>query len=393
VLRLKQRLGLFVDPFGRLASPLFDDKPKHRKLAREAARRSVVLLKNNGVLPLPKSGRKIALIGPLAEGPAHLNGPWVLFANPDYAVSIADGLRAALGELELTVVAGCEPEAAIPDGIEQAVAAAAQADVIILVLGEGEDMSGEAQSRTSIDIPAPQRALAEAVASVGKPVVTILKNGRALVLEGAVARSEAILVSWFLGAETGTALADILFGDYGPSGRLPVSFPQSAGQSPYHYDHRSTGRPAESGEPDEQFKARYRESANRAAYPFGHGLTYGDIAYQDLDVGAGRLAWSGSIEVSATIANRGAREATELVQLYIRDQAASITRPVRQLKAFRHVTLAPGASGHVMFELRREDLLFVGRDLGWTVEPGTFDVWIAPDAESGLHGLFELLPA
>ncbi|HEX8402690.1 MAG TPA: beta-glucosidase BglX [Allosphingosinicella sp.] len=395
VLRLKERLGLFDDPFGRLRSTVDqrDDKPAHRALAREAARRSVVLLKNDGVLPLSKSGQRIALIGPFGQGPAHLHGPWVLFARPDHAVSIADGMREALGvAADLSVVAGCGTEAPIPDGIEQAVAAAREADVIVLVVGEGEDMSGEAQSRVTIDIPGPQRMLAEAIAAVGKPVVTILKSGRALVLEGAIARSEAILAAWFLGTETGTALADILFGDHGPSGRLPVSFPQSSGQSPYHYDHRSTGRPTETHQPGEQFKARYREALNRAAYPFGHGLTYGDVVYEDLDLGTCTLPWSGSIEVGAVIRNRGEREATELVQLYIRDRAASITRPVRQLKAFRHVTLAPGASERIAFQLRREDLLFLGRDLGWTVEPGLFDLWIAPSSETGLHGTFELLP-
>jgi beta-glucosidase len=254
-------------------------------------------------------------------------------------------------------------------------------------------MSGEAQSRIDISVPAPQRALAEAVAAVGKPIVTVLKNGRALMLDGAVANSNAILVSWFLGAETGTALADILFGDFGPSGRLPISFPQAGGQSPYHYDHRPTGRPTETHQPGEEFKTRYREALNRAAYPFGHGLTYGDVVYEALDIGPGKLSWSGVIEVSATLRNRGARPSEELAQLYIRDEAASVTRPVRQLKAFRHVALAPGETKRVTFELRREDLLFVGRDLQWTVEPGHFDCWIAPSAETGLQGSFELLPA
>ena len=396
VLDLKQRLGLFDDPFARMAADRVekDDSPRYRPLARESARKSIVLLKNDGVLPLPKSGKKIALIGPFAKGPHHLNGPWVLFGRPDYAVSIEDGLRAALGAgATLDVVAGCEPEAATPGGIEQAVAAARDADIVVLAIGEGERMSGEAQSRTDVTIPEAQRAVAEAVAAVGKPIVTVLKNGRALVLDGAVANANAILVSWFLGVETGTALADILFGDFGPSGRLPISFPQAGGQSPYHYDHRPTGRPTETHQPGEEFKTRYRETLNRAAYPFGHGLTYGDIAYERLDVGGGKLSWSGILQVSATLRNRGRRESEELAQLYIRDKAASVTRPVRQLKAFRHVALAPGNSERITFELRREDLLFVGRDLQWTAEPGHFDVWIAPSAETGLQGSFELLPA
>ena len=396
VLDLKQRLGLFDDPFARMTPDRVEenDKPRYRPLARESARRSIVMLKNDGVLPLPKSGRKIALIGPFAKGPHHLNGPWVLFGRPEYAVSIEDGIRSALGAgASLDVIAGCEPEAGTPGGVEQAVAAARNADLVVLAIGEGERMSGEAQSRADISIPTPQRALAEAVAGVGKPMVTILKNGRALVLDGAVANSNAILVSWFLGAETGTGLADILFGDFGPSGRLPISFPQSGGQSPYHYDHRRTGRPTETNQPGEEFKARYREALNRAAYPFGHGLTYGDVAYEGLDVGGAKLSWSGALKISATLRNRGRRKAEELAQLYIRDKAASVTRPVRELKGFRHVALGPGESERVTFELRREDLLFVGRDLRWTVEPGSFDVWIAPSSETGLQGSFELLPA
>lgn len=395
VLALKHQLGLFDDPFNRLdaARAEKDDRPKHRPLARESARRSIVMLRNEGVLPLPKSGRKIALIGPFVGGPHHLNGPWVLFGAPKYCVSIEDGMRAAMGTpSELTVVKGCEENAAVPGGIEAAVAAAQAADIVVLVIGEGENMSGEAQSRTDIVIPAPQQALAEAVAATGKPVVVILKNGRALVLEGAVSRAPAILVSWFLGAETGNAVADILFGDHGPSGRLPVSFPQATGQSPYFYDHKSTGRPSPADRPDEPFKARYREALNRAAWPFGHGLTYGEIVYEELKVGSGgKLAWDGSITVSARITNKGRRAADELVQLYVRDPVASVTRPVRQLKDFRHVHLAPGASETVKFTLSRKDLLFVGPMLEWTVEPGAFDVWIAQSAETGLQGGFELV--
>jgi beta-glucosidase len=174
---------------------------------------------------------------------------------------------------------------------------------------------------------------------------------------------------------------------------LPVSFPHASGQSPYFYDHRSTGRPTVTHEQGEEFKTRYREFLNSAAYPFGHGLTYGEIVYEQLELGSDTLSWSGSLEVRVKLLNRGDREAVELVQLYIRDRAASVTRPVRELKAFRHVTLAPGKTGHVDFTLRREDLLFVGRDMEWTVEPGLFDLWIAPNAEAGLHATFELLGA
>jgi len=396
VLDLKQALGLFDDPYARMRPDVVEtnDQPRHRPLAREAARKSIVMLKNDGVLPLAKSGRKIALIGPFAQGPHDLNGPWVLFGKPDHAISPEQGLRQAMANAgDLVVVRGSEAEAPIAGGIEAAVAAARSADVVVLVIGEGERMSGEAQSRTDISIPEPQQALAEAVAAVGKPIVTLLKNGRALVLEGAVANSNAILVGWFLGTETGTAFADILFGDHGPSGRLPISFPQEGGQSPFYYDRKVTGRPPLTLKHGEEFKARYREVLNVAAFPFGHGLTYGDIAYEALETGNGKLEWDGSLTVSATVRNRGSREAVELVQLYIHDRTASITRPIRQLKGWKHVTLAPGASAKVEFTLSRDDLRFVGPDLEWIAEPGLFDVWIAPSAQSGLKGSFELLRA
>ena len=395
VLTIKRKLGLFDDPFGRLdpATCEADRKPRHRFLAREAARKSIVLLKNDGILPLPKSGFKIALIGPFADGLHDLNGPWVLFGDEIHAVSVEQGLRAALADAsELSVVRGCEAEVDIPGGIEDAVAAAKAADVVILAVGESERMSGEAQSRTDISIPAPQLALAEAVAAVGKPVVAVLKNGRALVLDGALARSDAIIVSWFLGVETGHALADILFGDHGPTGRLPISFPQRSGQAPFHYDRKATGRPPITLKQGEPFRTRYRDVLNVAAYPFGHGLTYGDIVYTELEVGDGRLQWDGSLTISVKVHNRGTREATELVQLYIRDCAASVTRPIRQLKDWKHVTLAPGASVKVEFTLRREDLMFVGAHHEWIAEPGLFHVWIAPSAEAGLQGAFNLEP-
>lgn len=395
VLKMKVALGLFDDPFNRMAPEHAEtsDQPAHRELARESARKSMVLLKNEGgLLPLPKSGRRIALIGPFAEGPEHLNGPWVLFGAPKYAVSIADGLRQAMADpAALTVVKGSEAEAPLPGGIEAAVAAARDADVVVMVVGEGERMSGEAQSRTDIVIPAPQQALIEAVAAVGKPMVMILKNGRALVLEGAAKAAEAILVGWFLGAETGTATADILFGDFGPSGRLPISFPHATGQSPFYYDRKVSGRPPLSLQHGEEFKTRYRETLNTAAYAFGFGLTYGEISYEGLAVGGGRLAWDGELKVAATVRNSGAREADELVQLYIHDRAASITRPIRQLKGFQRVVLKPGEAKRVEFVLSRKDLEFVGRDLKWIAEPGRFTVWIAPSAESGLEGEFELV--
>jgi beta-glucosidase len=395
VLAMKAMVGLFDNPFRRI-----DEKretarsmlPKTRALAREAGRKSIVLLKNDrDLLPLPRSGKRIALVGPFASGLHDLVGPWVVYGDDRKAVDLETGVRAAVADKASVIVApGSGVEEPLAGGIAQAVAAARQADVVILAIGEGANMSGEAQSRTEIVVPEPQQTLAEAVAAVGKPVVVVLKHGRALALQGAVANAQAILATWFLGTETGNAIADILFGAYGPSGRLPASFPRASGQEPYYYGHKSTGRPNPPG-PLEPYKAHFRGIPNSALYPFGHGLTYGKIAYVDLNV-ANRMAMNGEIVISAGIANHGTRAAEEVVQLYIHDRTASATRPVRELKAFRKIALAPGESKTVEFRLRAADLAFYGLQNRPVVEPGTFDVWVAPSAESdGVHGSFELV--
>jgi beta-glucosidase len=289
------------------------------------------------------------------------------------------------------VAEGSGVEEPLADGIEQAVAAARQADIVILAIGESANMSGEAQSRTEIVVPAPQQQLAEAVAATGKPIVVVLKHGRALALEGAVANAQAILATWFLGTETGNAIADVLFGAYSPSGRLPASFPLRSGQEPYYYAHKSTGRPNPPG-PLQPYKTHFRGIPNAALYPFGHGLTYGRIEYSAFSQSSPTLPMIGSIEIAATITNRGARPVEEVAQLYVHDQVASITQPVRELKAFRKIGLAPGESQVVRFTLRSIDLRFIGPDGRWIAEPGKFDVWIAPSAESdGVHGTFDLI--
>ena len=223
--------------------------------------------------------------------------------------------------------------------------------------------------------------------------MVLLKNGRALALEGAVANAPALMVTWFRGSETGSALADLLCGRSAPSARLPVSFPQASGQEPFYYARKTTGRPNGPGEL-EPYKAHYRGVRNAALFPFGHGLTYGRIAYSGLDLGGGRLAWDGEITLRATLTNSGRRSADEVAQLYVRDLAASVTQPTRLLKAFRRVALASGGSQQVSFTLRRTDLQFLGVDLRPTVEPGDFRVWIAPSAEAeGVSGVFTLEPA
>lgn len=394
VLKLKKALGLFDNPYRSLdeqreAADL--GRPEHRALAREAARRSIVLLRNqNDVLPLKKTS-KIALIGPFAEDRHHLHGPWTLFANEQEAVTLADGIAAALGDPTLLqIVQGSNIETPIVGGIEAAVDAAKQADVVLLAIGEPHEMSGEAQSRTDIVVPEAQMRLAEAVAATGKPIVVLLKNGRALALEGAVRNADAILVTWFLGSETGNAVADVLFGDYNPSGRLPVSFPYASGQQPYFYNHKRTGRPYIEGQPRE-FKARYREAPNDALYPFGYGLSYSKFKYEPITLSSETLSWDGSITVSTRITNVSDRAGEEVPQLYIHDRVASLTRPVRELKGFRKIKLEPGESTEVSFTITRRDLEFVGPDLKWIAEPGVFDVWIAPSSAAGTSKSFRLV--
>jgi beta-glucosidase len=396
VLKLKAQLGLFDDPFRRIDPRRERQRvrtPAHLAVARDAARRSIVLLRNEGeLLPLPRAGKRIALIGPFIQGQRELIGPWNVYGSDAEAVDLLTGMRALVADPALvTAVDGSGIEAPIPGGIDAAVAAARAADIVVLALGEGQGMSGEAQSRTEIVIPAPQMALAEAVAATGKPLVVLLRHGRALALEGVVRDAPAILATWFLGSMSGPATADVLFGIEGPSARLPVSFPYASGQQPYHYAHKPTGRPNPPG-PRQDYKAHYREAPNAALFPFGHGLTYGRISYAELDLGSGTLAPGGTLSVSALIRNEGRHPAVEVVQLYVRDLAASITRPVRELKAFQRVALAPGASQRVRFTLRREDLLFIGRALTPTVEPGSFRLWIAPSAQAdGVSGTFALL--
>ncbi|UPG94672.1 glycoside hydrolase family 3 N-terminal domain-containing protein [Luteibacter aegosomatissinici] len=393
VLAVKDAIGLFDNPYRSLDAAVEADRSKdaaHAELARDAARRSIVMLKNDGALPLKKAGQKIALIGPFGADVDNLEGCWTLFGDKNRHVNIETGLRDALADVSsLEVVAGSGFEDAIEGGIEAAVAAAKRADVVLLAIGEPQTYSGEAQARTQIIVPPAQQALAEAVAAAGTPVVVLLKNGRALALTGAVREANAILVTWFLGSQTGPAIADVVFGDYNPSGRLPVSFPQDSGQEPYFYNHPRTGRPELADQPP-AFKARYREVTFEALYPFGHGLSYTTFDYTPPVVKA-QVGWNETIVVTATVTNSGAVTGEEVVQLYVHDRVASRVRPVRELKAFRKILLAPGASEEVSFELERRDLAFTHRDgRTFEAEPGTFDVWITRSSTQGESASFVL---
>ena len=396
ILRLKQAIGLFDNPYRSLDPAREADQShiaEHDALARDAARRSVVLLKNDGdLLPLKKQGQKIALIGPFVQDRDNIEGCWTLFGDKSRYVTLESGMRAAIGDAAaLDVVAGCALEAPVEGGIEAAVAAARLADVVVLAVGEPQRYSGEAQSRVEITLPPAQQALAEAVAATGTPMVVLLRNGRALALQGAVRDAQAIAVTWYLGTQNGHALADILFGDYSPSARLPVSFPQASGQQPYFYNHPRSGRPELPGM--SEFKSRWREVPNAALYAFGHGLGYARFAYASPRLSAPQLDWDGELLIRTSVRNVSAVAGEEVVQLYVHDRVASRVRPVRELKAFRKIALAAGESTEVEFRLDRQQLAFTGVDGQYSAEPGLFDIWVSASSVSGEAVSFELLGA
>lgn len=399
VLSLKEAIGLFDNPYRSLdpkAEASRTATPAMRALSREAGGRSIVLLKNDrALLPLPKAGKRLSLIGPFADDLENVLGAWGgFFADRRLNVDLATGLRAQMADPNgLIVERGCEVETTIAGGFERAVAAAQASDIVLLAIGESQDMTGEAKSRTDIRIPAVQQRLAEAIAATGKPVVVLLRHGRAIALEGVVRDAPAILATWFLGSEMGNAVADVLFGAVNPSGRLPVSFPIDSGQEPFFYNGRTTGRPAPADPNGQEYKARWRSIRNDALYPFGFGLTYTSFAVTDVALSTTRLGWSDTLRITAKVRNIGQVHGEHVVQLYIRDRVASRTRPVRELKDFQRVSLAPGAEREVKFELKRENLMFVGDNDYWLAEPGVFDVWIANSSVDGLGASFELLAA
>lgn len=395
VLWVKEQIGLFDNPYRSLDPAGEADRsylPAHEALAREAARRSIVLLKNQGaVLPLKKTGQKIALIGPFVRDTENIEGCWTLFGDRSRYVTLEAGVRAALGEhAQLIVEDGCGLEGPIEGGIQAAVAAAHASDVVVLAIGEPQSYSGEAQSRIQIVVPPAHQALAEALAATGKPLVVLLRNGRALALHGAVRRAAAIVVTWYLGSQTGHGVADVLFGDYNPAGHLPVSFPQDSGQQPLFYNRTRTGRPELPHV--REFKSRWREISAEALYPFGHGLSYTTFEYGAPQLSTPHLGWDDTLTVTATVTNTGQIAGETVAQLYVHDRVASRVRPVRELKGFNKIALLAGESAQVSFQLDRSLLAFTGIDLLCTAEPGLFDVWITDSSANGTPVQFELCP-
>lgn len=378
-LRVKARLGLFERPYADENAAAAAPDAAARAAAKDAAVRSFVLLKNDGgVLPFKKSVKTLAVIGPLAQDHAATIGSWTGDGKPAETTTVLAGLRALLPGAEVVFSTGCEVAGASDAGFAEAVAAARKADAVVLVLGEAGDMSGEAASRAFIDLPGRQVDLAKAVLAEGRPTAVVLLNGRPLALSELAARAPAILEAWQPGTEGGSAVAAVLFGDASPGGKLPITFPRTLGQVPLYYNHKNTGRPLVESD---RYTTKYLDVPNTPLFRFGHGLSYTTVRLSGLTVSPAK---AGRYAVSVDAENTGARAGEEVVQLYLRRRAASVTRPVAELKGFARVALRPGQKRRVSFELGDAELGFHGLDMRFAVEPGDYEVMAGTDSAPGL---------
>ena len=398
ILRVKFAMGLFERPYADESRAARETlTPETRALARTAAEASFVLLKNEGdLLPLEPSAR-VALIGPLADSADDMLGEWAVRGRKEDVVTLRTAMAARLGD-RLRYAKGTEIEGEGEAGFPAALDAARESDVVVMALGESRFMSGESFSRTRLDLPGDQLKLLQAVVALGKPVVLVGFSGRPLALPWEAAHVPAMLAAWFPGVEAGPALDRVLFGDAAPSGRLTATWPRAVGQEPIYYDRLNTGRPAPTDAPDQRFRSSYLDERLSPLFPFGHGLTYTRFAYaaptiltkrvRARDLASGRA----TIEVEATVANAGLRAGVETVQLYVNQTGTSVARPVRELKGFQRVALAPGESRRIRFTLTGEDLAFTGLAMRRGVEPGRLTVWVAPDAQGGEKASLEVEP-
>ncbi|HET9438671.1 MAG TPA: glycoside hydrolase family 3 N-terminal domain-containing protein [Longimicrobiales bacterium] len=378
VLRAKYRLGLFHDPYR------YNDEQRQRTLtlhadhmafARDIARRSIVLLKNErNVLPLAKNLGSIVVIGSLATDTRSALGNWSAAGREPDVVSALDGIRRAVSPSTKVIYAkGAVVEGNDTTGFAEALTAARAADVIIAIVGENQDMSAEARNRTSLELPGTQLLLLQRLQTLDKPLVAVLSNGRPLAIPWLAANVPAILESWFLGVQTGPALADVLFGDYNPSGKLPVTFPHNVGQVPIYYNHKNTGRPPLESD---RYTSKYIDAPWTPQYVFGHGLSYTTFGYSAPRLSRDSMGTTDTLTVEVSVTNTGTRSGTEIVQLYLRDDVASVTRPVRALRGFRKVQLDAGAATTVRFTLTPDDLALLDAQLEPVVEAGTFTVFV-----------------
>lgn len=380
ILYKKFELGLFDDPYKfsdyKRETKVMNDK-QHTLIARTVATQSVVLLKNEqNTLPIDAGVKKIALIGPLVKAKADLASTWTVYADTAGMTSVYEGLSRKYGKkVQLSYAKGCELNDTVTTGFKQAVSVAQDADVVVMVLGEAGDMTGEAKSKVNIGLPGQQEALFNAIKATGKKVVVVLMAGRPMVFNAIAEKADAIVYAFWLGAEAGNALADVLSGAYNPSGKLPMTFPRSVGQIPLFYNHANTGRPV-TKEGDVTYKSGYIDSKNSPQYAFGHGLSYTTFDYKDLKTDQEVLPKGQSLKVSFTLTNTGAVKGEEVVQLYLQDKVASVARPVKELKDFAKVMLNPGESKIISFVISPEKLAFYKTGAGWITEPGAFKLML-----------------
>ncbi len=382
VLKAKFDVGLFDNPFiyfnEERGKALVLTK-EHRDAARDIARKSMVLLKNkDNLLPLNKNIKTIALIGPLADNQKDLLGPWCARGNKKDVITIMQGIKTVSPKTTILYSKGCEINTSSTKLFKEAVDAAKKADVIIAAIGEAEDMSAEAHSRADIDLPGVQIQLLKELKKTGKPIVAVLMNGRPLTINWTNDNIPAILETWFLGIEAGNAIADVLFGDYNPSGKLTVTFPHSVGQIPIFYNHRQTGRP-HIGD-DNHFVSKYLDIPNTPLYPFGYGLSYTTFRYSDIKLNKKNLKSGETLTASVNITNIGKIQGKETVQLYIQDLFASITQPVKKLIGFKQVTLNPGETKEISFVIKPSNMEILNQDMKKVIEPGDFKVFIGTNS-------------
>ncbi|MEJ5059590.1 MULTISPECIES: beta-glucosidase BglX [unclassified Pseudomonas] len=420
VLDAKYDMGLFKDPYLRIGkaeddpADTYADSRLHRTEARDVARRSLVLLKNqNETLPLKKTA-KIALVGPLAKAPIDMMGSWAAAGKPAQSVTLFDGMTTALGAQSTLIYArganitsdkkvldylnflNFDAPEVVDDPrpanvlIDEAVKAAKDADVVVAAVGESRGMSHESSSRTDLNIPQNQRELIRALKATGKPLVLVLMNGRPLSILEEKEQADAILETWFSGTEGGNAIADVLFGDYNPSGKLPITFPRSVGQIPTYYNHLSIGRPFTPGKPG-NYTSQYFDDTTGPLFPFGFGLSYTDFSLSDMALSSTTLNKTGKLDASVTVKNTGKRDGETVVQLYIQDVTGSMIRPLKELKNFQKVMLKAGEQKVVHFTITEDDLKFYNTQLKYAAEPGKFNVQIGLDSQDVTQQSFELL--
>ena len=408
ILSIKFQLGLFDNPY-KNCNPEREAKEllcaEHLAIARDVAKKSIVLLKNEGnLLPLPKEGKRIALIGPLAADKDVPLGSWRAQAVPNSAVSLLEGIQNKMKEEEVQqnigYAKGCnialghrsfttelQIDHTDKSGFPEAIELAQKSDIVVLAIGEDCFQSGEGRSQVSIDLVGVQEDLLKEIYKVNQNVVIVLMNGRPLAINWAVEKVPTIVEAWHLGSEAGNAIADVLFGDYNPSGKLPMTFPRHGGQVPIYYNHKKTGRP----DPTEVvFWSHYIDAPNSPLYPFGYGLSYTTFEYSNLQLSTTEMSQTETMTVSVQLTNTGGRAGEEVVQLYIRDLVGSVTRPVKELKGFEKIMLEAGASQTVSFALSAEDLAFYGADLKFKAEPGAFKVFVGGNSVDLLEADFKL---